>query len=112
MGLIYKIMQCGCIYSAGIQRNRACDPTISYCCVTCNEDLPVEGYIENLVALQMELDTFDAVELLQENWIPSSFIKEYLRSEIGKDQIEKMWENAQDLRIKYKNFIHEEEEPI
>jgi hypothetical protein len=106
MGLIYKIMDCGCIYSAGIYGSRACDPTISYCCLVCNEEISIEGYKENLNALQMDLEAFDVLELLQEDWLPSSFVKEHIRANIGKIELEKMWENAQDIVIKYKLYIN------
>jgi hypothetical protein len=107
MGLIYKIMDCGCIYSAGIYGSRACDPTISYCCLVCNEEISIEGYKENLNALQMDLEAFDVLELLQEDWLPSSFVKEHIRANIGKIELEKMWENAQDIVIKYKLYVNE-----
>ncbi len=107
MVLIYKIFECGCIYSACISGTKACDPTLSYCCLSCHQDLSIDGYKENLDALQTELDAFDIVELFHDFWVPSSFIKEYIRNHIGKDEIENMWENAQDIRIQYQTYMGE-----
>lgn len=98
MGRMYMIMNCGCIYSAGILNEvKLVDPAISYCCEQCYETINPETYYQIIEELSSEIDQNDISDLLKIGWSNAEDVKEYIRTHIGKVKLEKMWKNAEEI---------------
>ena len=95
-------MNCGCIYSAGIIDNsKLIEPTISYCCRVCYETINSDTYYQIIEDLTSEIEQYEIEDLLQIGWSTSQYVKEYVRTHIGKDKLEEMWNNAKEIYEKY-----------
>lgn len=102
MGLMYIIMNCGCIYSAGIlNESKLVDPSISYCCNECYQTMTSENYYSVIYELSAEIEQYDIADLMNVGWTTGDYVKEHIRNVIGKNKIEEMWRNAKEIYERY-----------
>jgi hypothetical protein len=102
MGLMYKIMECGCVYSAGILHElKLIEPSISYCCQECYKTITSDMYYSTIEDLVDEIEKNEIPYLLKNGWTTSDVMKEYIRNIVGKEKIEVLWNNAKEIYEKY-----------